>query len=962
MSLARVVFSALLAASLSAPLAAGTSEVRHPEDLFVVDCLLPAKVRSLGRMTKFAAPRRVARLSVHECELRGGEHSQDVSDNAWALQAWVAAADSGDAEAMNNVGEIWEQGVRGAPDPAQAAVWYRKAAEAGSRRAQANLGALYEQGLGVARDESQALAWYRRAAGMTTAVDLDAQKEIAALQAELARTRAEADATRAQLARVEGDLEGARAELATAERQAAAARAAAAQSAARPAPPVTAAETAVTATRARVADLEAAQGRYRRLLGELEAAERSGTQVAALRASDLVGRAGPTIQFVRPDVLATRGPSLAPLPPGAAEAEIVGRVEAPLGLASLLADGRAVETDVQGFFRVRVPAHAGTTVRFVALDRASRKAEAEIQFAAAASPPARSGGATPAPVAAGRTTGRRAFALVVADGAYRALPALATARADGEAMAAVLRERYGYETTLLADATFLDTMRALTDLGARLRAGDDLLVYFAGHGRLSADGQRGYWLPVDADPDDVSTWLPNDALARLLGTFAADRILVVSDSCYAGTLAAGGLDAGAPGGGARSRLVLDLRRPRAGARPGRRRHALDLRSRAAHRAPAQRAAARRRRGRPRRRRARSLEVRPARRRPDPAARADPLGRPRVRRAGAVVRAPQGGARGSVDGGAQDGGEAGAGVGDGVAGLEGEVETALGAGALGQPAGLGDLLPGALEVGRELRVRRPHRGHLAGGLRALDLGDLALERGDGLVDRVELGLEVGRRLAARAQASAAARPRASRRARPAARRRREPSAPPRTGRWRRVPGRGGTRAGSPAARGRLRRAPCAGARRRSPDRRRRARRAPPGSSAGAVSVPPPAGPVMPRQSSQPPVPTAAASASRATTGSSAPRRRAGAAAAAGATYSSRTGAGGTSSTATRISAVGASWSETARPRGAARVGAAAAPSASWRRAASASCWRAALVDAPRRAGARARRPAAGPALR
>ena len=574
---------ALVGAGAPTPAAAGATEVRHPEDLFVVDCLLPAKVRSLGRMTKFAAPRRVARLSAHECSLRGGEFSRDPEDNAYALQAWLAQADGGDAEAMNNVGEIYEQGVRGAPDYVRAAQWYRKAAEAGSRRAQTNLATLYEQGKGVGQDAGAALAWYRRAAGMTTPVDLAAQKEIDALRADLERARGEAADARGELDRLGGELEGARSELAAAERRAqelrsradAAARdATAARAEAErakrdedagksPAPAVAEATAAVETKRQKVAELEAAQDRYRRLLGELEAQERSGDRIAALRAADLVGKPGPSIQFVHPDVLATRGPSLAPLPADGTEVEVEGRVEAPLGLASLLADGRSVTPDAAGWFKVRFPARAGATVRFVALDRASRKAEAEIQFVRPAAPAAQA--PPPAPVTtAARPSGRRAFALVVADGAYRNLAPLATAKSDGEAIAEVLRDRFGYQTTLLADATFLDTMRALTDLGARLRRGDDLLVYFAGHGRLAADGGKGYWLPVDAVPDDASTWIPNAAIARLLGTFAADRILVISDSCYAGTLAGGALLPEAPAAGpaaaagdpGRSRLVL----------------------------------------------------------------------------------------------------------------------------------------------------------------------------------------------------------------------------------------------------------------------------------------------------------------------------------------------------------------------------------------------------------------------
>ena len=573
MSLRRSNASILaLLLALPLPAAAAEREVRHPEDLFVVDCLLPAKVRSLGRYNKVAAPRKIVRVSAHECQLRAGEYSQDPRDNEYALQAWLGLAGGGDAEAMNNVGELYEQGVRGVPDLAAAAKWYRQAAEAGDRRAQTNLGALYEQGLGVERDESQALAWYRRAAGMTGTVDLDAQKEIDSLKAELARTRAEAESARSEIARVTGELAGARSELAGAERRVAelrqeAARATASATASTPAapaspPPVTVAavleaERAVEARQHQVAELEAAQDRYRRMLGELEASARSGEQVASLRASDLVGKAGPTIQFVRPDVLATRGPSIATLPADAAEAEIVGRVAAPLGLASLLADGKAVTADADGYFRVRVPVRPGGIVRFVALDRASRRAEAELQFAQAGARPVTGAPTTPAATTA--TRGRRAFALVVANSAYRSLPALTTARADGEAVARVLGDRYGYETRLLSDATFLDTLQALTDIGGRLKADDDLLVYFAGHGRMEEGGKRGYWLPVDAAPEDRSTWIPNEAIAKLLGTFAASRILVVSDSCYAGTFASSGVDlAAAPraAGAPRSRLVL----------------------------------------------------------------------------------------------------------------------------------------------------------------------------------------------------------------------------------------------------------------------------------------------------------------------------------------------------------------------------------------------------------------------
>ena len=39
----------------------------------VVDCLLPGQLRSLGTSRSFLTPRRPVRITVSECEIRGGE-------------------------------------------------------------------------------------------------------------------------------------------------------------------------------------------------------------------------------------------------------------------------------------------------------------------------------------------------------------------------------------------------------------------------------------------------------------------------------------------------------------------------------------------------------------------------------------------------------------------------------------------------------------------------------------------------------------------------------------------------------------------------------------------------------------------------------------------------------------------------------------------------------------------------
>ncbi len=134
----------------------------------IVDCLLPGVVRKLGANVTYLTPRKVAKVTVKECEVRGGEYVLfDRSDPATALKIWRPAAEQGDAVSQFRVGQIYEMGLNGTPDYQSAALWYRKAADQGNRTAAFNLAVLYEKGLGVTRDNAAALALYRKAQGLT---------------------------------------------------------------------------------------------------------------------------------------------------------------------------------------------------------------------------------------------------------------------------------------------------------------------------------------------------------------------------------------------------------------------------------------------------------------------------------------------------------------------------------------------------------------------------------------------------------------------------------------------------------------------------------------------------------------------------------------------------------------------------------------------------------------------------
>ena len=65
---------------------------------------------------------------------------------------------------------------------------------------------------------------------------------------------------------------------------------------------------------------------------------------------------------------------------------------------------------------------------------------------------------------------------------------------------------------------------------------DNLLIYYAGHGYLEPQIDRGYWVPVDGDLEDNSDWIEFPAITDLLQLIAAKHILIVADSCFAGKL------------------------------------------------------------------------------------------------------------------------------------------------------------------------------------------------------------------------------------------------------------------------------------------------------------------------------------------------------------------------------------------------------------------------------------------
>lgn len=147
----------------------------------------------------------------------------------------------------------------------------------------------------------------------------------------------------------------------------------------------------------------------------------------------------------------------------------------------------------------------------------------------------------PIPLPAPRGGMGRYFALVIGNGQYERLGPVPSAERDAKAMQALLEKTYRFQVTLLLNAKKVDIEKTLYRLSQALAADDNLVVYYAGHGKRDLRNRRGWWLPVDADPDnDAKTnWLPNQDVSDRLALIPARHILVVADASYVGDITRG---------------------------------------------------------------------------------------------------------------------------------------------------------------------------------------------------------------------------------------------------------------------------------------------------------------------------------------------------------------------------------------------------------------------------------------
>ncbi len=510
--------------------ACATPPVGQLDDFEIVDCELPGMVLRIGAGLATTGRSQLIRTSSDDCSVRNGYSlSSSRSSYETSLKTWSPLALEGDKQAQLFVGQIFEKGLGREPDYAKAAEWYKKAADQGFAPAQVALATIFERGLVGGRPQAMlALELYRKAAQLTE--PLVSAREIAERDARLA-TQAR------QITTLETDLQ--RERDATARKQKNLQEQAARlnseitslqQSAlqARQQNDVQRARVAEQTLRERRQEVEQQSSISDSLQREMSRANAALEKMNRPAAGANDGNA-PQIELIEPSTVQMRGVTTISVPSDQPSINIVARVIAKDALRSVNVNDSVVTVDRVGILRIALALKGRTTpVQIVAIDAQGRRGELTLVLAAAEI--VQSGAQSASlPKSIGAN-----YALVIGNARYRHWDTLSTPISDARAVSQVLKTRYGYNVTLLENATRGQIFTQLATLRKTLTENDNLLIYYAGHGTWDQANRNAYWVPVDGEKESLGNYISASDVTSWMQVLRARQVLLVVDACYSG--------------------------------------------------------------------------------------------------------------------------------------------------------------------------------------------------------------------------------------------------------------------------------------------------------------------------------------------------------------------------------------------------------------------------------------------
>jgi hypothetical protein len=133
------------------------------------------------------------------------------------------------------------------------------------------------------------------------------------------------------------------------------------------------------------------------------------------------------------------------------------------------------------------------------------------------------------------------YLLVIGIDKYASWPSLNNAVSDAEDVKEILTTKYNFDpinvTILLnEEATRYNIYESLRKYIEKISPHDNLLIYYSGHGYFDKLMSEGYWVSVEAPANDVSAFIPNSQILKIIENINSQHTFLVADACFSGSL------------------------------------------------------------------------------------------------------------------------------------------------------------------------------------------------------------------------------------------------------------------------------------------------------------------------------------------------------------------------------------------------------------------------------------------
>jgi hypothetical protein len=108
---------------------------------------------------------------------------------------------------------------------------------------------------------------------------------------------------------------------------------------------------------------------------------------------------------------------------------------------------------------------------------------------------------------------------------------------DATRFSNLIQAEYNFDKeniTIMENPSKAEIFGKLVQMRKEITPEDNLLIYYAGHGKWDAEMKIGYWLPSDASPGNPVNWLPNTDLTNYLNVLKSKHTLLIADACFSG--------------------------------------------------------------------------------------------------------------------------------------------------------------------------------------------------------------------------------------------------------------------------------------------------------------------------------------------------------------------------------------------------------------------------------------------